>query len=251
MNYAYGKGPHRAMDNHLFYIDIRPPEPPTLTYQYPATTLIEPEKTTTATWYMAGTTEPGATIIIYITRYNPDGTLKAARAQLTTVSADPTTGDWEYTIDIKGYQGEIVFIETSAKDQAGNEGDRSLYGYFMYDKSPPTVTLDIEEMTTGEEIVVITGSVTPDPWESPADITISVTPVGAGYSYDPATGNFQISVPLREGKNLVGVTATDPLGNSSSDSATIIRTVTPWATYAIIVVILALILAAIAIFRRT
>jgi len=46
------------------------------------------------------------------------------------------------------------------------------------------------------------------------------------------------------------VEAVDLVGNRGSDTAVVIRTVTPWATYATILVVIALVLAAVAIFRK-
>jgi hypothetical protein len=65
-----------------------------------------------------------------------------------------------------------------------------------------------------------------------------------------------VSAPAPIGESIVSVTATDPIGNSSSDYATITREVVvevppPYAIYALIIVIIALLLAAIAIFRKT
>ncbi|TDA31136.1 MAG: hypothetical protein DSO02_07060 [Hadesarchaea archaeon] len=65
------------------------------------------------------------------------------------------------------------------------------------------------------------------------------------------TGNtttFTYSVALSEGTNTIMAIVSDGL-NSSSDSVTVTRTVTPWGTYAVVLVIIALILAAIAILR--
>ena len=152
------------------------------------------------------------------------------------------------------YQGKTVEVRVSATDTAGNESTtRALFGYFLYDASAPTVTIDSQykNITTDKASIVISGSVQIDDWESYADITLTVSPSTASVVFDQSTGTFSVSVPLSEGQNLVAVTATDAVGNSGSDSATITRTVTPWATYAIVVVIIALILAAIAIFRRT
>jgi hypothetical protein len=62
-------------------------------------------------------------------------------------------------------------------------------------------------------------------------------------------GTFSISAALSEGSNTITIRAVDSAGNIGSAIITVIRTVTPWATYAVILVIVALILAAIAILR--
>ncbi|MFN4132780.1 MAG: hypothetical protein ACK4GQ_00180, partial [Candidatus Hadarchaeales archaeon] len=64
-------------------------------------------------------------------------------------------------------------------------------------------------------------------------------------------GSFSYYVSLAEGGNTIIATARDAQGNVSTPaSVQVTRRVTPWMTYAIILVIVALILAAIAIFRK-
>jgi subtilase family serine protease len=63
-------------------------------------------------------------------------------------------------------------------------------------------------------------------------------------------GSFAVNVPLAEGANTIIVSAEDAAGNRDSASVTVERTVTPWGTYAIVLVVIALVLAAIAIFRK-
>ncbi|GAI40625.1 unnamed protein product, partial [marine sediment metagenome] len=62
-------------------------------------------------------------------------------------------------------------------------------------------------------------------------------------------GSYSYSLALSEGPNTIVVQAIDGIGNASTvASETVERTVTPWSIYAIVLVIVALILAAIAIF---
>lgn len=246
------KGAHRDNKQFEFTIDVTPPEPPVLSaasrayqvYSHPG----NPYISRTASYYMDGTVEAGATVTIYIIDAMTGETLE-------TVPVDvERTGAWSKAIDIKEYQGRKVKVEIEATDAAGNKSvSRSLYGYFLYDASPPTVAIDAQykNITTDQTSIVISGKVTIDAWESYVDISLAVSPTTASLVFNRATGEFSIGIPqLGEGQNLVSVAAYDKVGNSDSDSAVITRTVTPWATYAIIVVIIALILAAIAIFRK-
>ncbi len=251
-NYAGRGSPHRAAENFSFKINVQPPSAPTLsttskayqTYNNPQ----NPYTSRTYSYYIDGTvTESDVTQVkIYI--------LDSTGNVLDTIPLSVSNRTWSTTLDLSGYQGQVVRIEVSTVDVAGNEStSRTLYGYFLYDASAPTVTIDSQykNITTDKASIVISGSVQIDDWESYADITLTVSPSTASVVFDQSTGTFSVSVPLSEGQNLVAVTATDAVGNSGSDSATITRTVTPWATYAIVIVIIALILAAIAIFRRT
>jgi len=92
--------------------------------------------------------------------------------------------------------------------------------------------------------------VSKDPWESYDDITLTVSPATAAVNFNRVTGAFTVSAPVSEGTNLITVEAVDLVGNRGSDTAVVIRTVTPWATYATILVVIALVLAAVAIFRK-
>jgi len=250
MNFNNQKGAHRDNTSITFTIDVSPPDEPDLTTTtYANTTVASPQKSRTSSFYIEGTAEKGATIKIYIVDTSDGSTLSTV-----TTTASSSTGKWSSTLDLSSYQGKTVKVEVEAVDAAGNASTtRAVYGYFLYDASAPTVTISSQYKTisTDKSSVVISGSVSIDSWETYADISVTVSPSTASVVFDQSTGSFSVSVPLSEGQNLVAVTATDTVGNSGSDSATITRTVAPWATYAIIVVIIALVLAAIAIFRRT
>ncbi|MDI6884664.1 MAG: hypothetical protein QMD00_06045, partial [Hadesarchaea archaeon] len=238
---------HAGVDNvrssRRFIIDVKKPEKTDIVFDvtaYTTTTPATPQKQKVLTVPISGTIpsgEVGGVIKVYV-----DGVLKT--------SVPTTTTAWSASITLT--PGTPQRVEVTFTDVAGNESDRKLYGYFLADGTAPVVTIDAayKTMTTDKASVVITGSVSKDDWETYADLTLTVSPTTAALSYDTTTGKFTVSSGLSEGTNLIVVRAEDAVRNWDDDSATIERTVTPWATYAIIIVIVALVLAAIAIFRK-
>jgi len=149
-------------------------------------------------------------------------------------------------------EGKVVRIEVGTVDAAGNVSSRSIYGYAMVDATAPSVTLAELSETTDKSSITISGTVSKDSWEDLSDITLTVQ-VGTGRVVVPigAGGSYSYSLALSEGPNTIVVQATDYVGNASTAvSATVERTVTPWMTYAIVLVIVALLMAVIAIFRK-
>jgi len=236
-----------------FTVDTKAPNKPpedSLVGSITAGTLDNPTGTKTKTLTLRGTAEANATIKVYVTT---DGgvTWREVTASRTTAGTD---GSWLTTLDLSAYAGETLGIAVSATDAAGNESDRSLYGYLIYDASAPTVS--ITSPTTGTKTskasIEVTGTVTKDSWEDWGDIILRIQ-VGTGSVTVPVSGTgntatFSYSVALSEGTNTILVWVSDGL-NSSSASVTVTRTVTPWGTYAVVLVIIALIIAAIAILR--
>ena len=239
-----------------FTVDIRAPNPPNrekLESNIKPGDLISPTGTKTKTLTLRGSAnsaEANATIKVYVTT---DGgvTWTEVSAARTTAGAD---GSWLTTLDLSAYVGKTLGIAVTATDAAGNESDRTLWGYVIYDVSAPKVS--ITSPTTGTKTskasIEVTGTVTKDPWEDWSDITLRIQ-VGTGSVQIPLAGvgdtvTFSYSVALSEGTNTILVWASDGM-NSSSASVTVTRTVTPWGTYAVVLVIIALILAAIAILR--
>jgi len=236
-----------------FTVDVTAPSPPpaaSLVGSITAGTLASPTGTKTKTFTLRGTAEANATINVYVTT---DGgvTWTAVTASRTTAGAD---GSWLTTLDLSAYAGQTLGIAVTATDVAGNESNRTLYGYMIYDASAPTVS--ITSPTTGTKTsktsIEVTGTVTKDSWEEWSDISLRIQ-VGTGSVSVPVSGTgntatFSYSVALSEGTNTILVYVSDGM-NSSSASVTVTRTVTPWGTYAVVLVIIALIIAAIAILR--
>ncbi len=205
--------------------------------------------TTNSTVAITGTASPNSTIKVYTT---VDGgvTWEEYADGETTASA---TGAWTTSVALSDFAGEALGIAVTTTDAAGNESARALYGYLLFDPNAPTVNLTapVSGATTDQSSVEVTGTVSKDAWESYTDITLTLQ-VGTGSVVVPiaSDGTFVYSVALSEGLNTVLVRATDGVNVGAPVSVAVTRTVTPWATYAILVVIVALILAAIAIFRR-
>ena len=246
---GHGKGPHRAMENIAFEVDISPPaRPANISGSVTGgTTAFEPTKTKAPAVRLTGTAEPNATIQIWI---SVEG---GAWSELTTArtTAD-AEGNWSTSVDLTANKGKSIGIKIRAVDKAGNEGEFQTYGYVLYDDSRPKVTIKSEykQFTTDKNSVLIEGTVEKDSWETFDDITLTVSPATAAINFDRTTGKFTVSAPVSEGTNLITVEAVDPVGNRGSDTAVVTKTVTPWATYATILVVIALVLAAVAIFRK-
>ncbi|MGQ9788476.1 MAG: hypothetical protein ACUVQM_04115 [Candidatus Hadarchaeaceae archaeon] len=205
--------------------------------------------TSTSTLNLAGTATANYTIKVYTTT---DGgvTWTEYTAGKTTAT---TTGAWTTSVQLSGFAGKAVGIAVTATDTGGNESDRVLYGYLIYDANAPSVeiTSPASGTTTDQTTVQVTGRVTKDAWESYSNIKLTLQ-VGVGSVEVPigSDGTFVYSVALAEGMNTIVARATDGVNVGTPVNITVTRTVTPWSTYAIIIVIVALILAAIAIFRR-
>jgi len=167
-----------------------------------------------------------------------------------------TATTWSRTVTLP--VGQVTKIEVTLTDKAGNESEKVLYGYAMPDATPPTVTITAPEtgISTDATSIILKATVTIDAWEEYSEITVRVdatsltAPLTATNVLSEA-GELTRAVELVEGTNTISVSAQDVAGNwSTVKTVTVTRTVTPWATYAIIIVIVALILAAIAIFRK-
>jgi hypothetical protein len=239
------------MENIAFEVDVSPPAKPSeVTGTLGAmagTSVFEPAKTSKGQVRLIGKAEPRATIQVWISVEGGAWTeLSAAR---TTADEE---GSWSTIVDLTANKGKSVGIKIRAVDKAGNEGEFYTYGYVLFDDSRPVVKIKPEhkQITTDKASVLIEGTIQIDGWETYDEITVRVSPSTAAINFDRATGKFTVSAPVTEGTNLITVEAVDPVGNVGSDTAIITRTVTPWATYATILVVIALVLAAVAIFRK-
>jgi len=240
-------GDNLQMDNLVisFVIDTTPPAAPNLTATASPNALAPDIKRTTGL-SLGGQGEPGATIRIWT---SPDPFTSETNVENVVVGAD---GTWTATLTID--QGVTVRIRISQVDIAGNEStSKVLYGYLKVDASAPVVTITAPATgtKTDKASITVSGTVTKDAWESWTDITLRLqNGVTSTSIIIPVSNNaFSVNVTLAEGKNSIIATATDSVGNYTSSQVTVERTVTSWAIYAIILVIIALILAAIAIFR--
>jgi hypothetical protein len=200
------------------------------------------------------TAEAGATIKVYI---KDAATGTTAATETTTVQSD---GTWSKTITLPA-AGTKYQIEVTCTDAAGNESAAVLYGFMLADGSAPTVAISTPvasggTYTTDQASVVVTGTISKDTWEvynsgvMPVTATVQVGSATAGTVTINPNGTFSVSATLSEGSNTIVVRATDSANNMSSANITVTRSVTPLTTYAIILVVVALILAAIAIFRK-
>jgi hypothetical protein len=191
--------------------------------------------------------EAGATVKLYLGGENTP----------TTTATVGTDGRWSISVtDIA--TGEATSVELSLTDTAGNESARTLYGYVLADITAPDVTISSPATgtSTDKTSIQITGRVTKDTWETYNAGTayvkawIQVGGAASGTVTLGTDGSFTSSATLGEGTNVVTITAQDTAGNVDSETVTIERTVAPLTTYAIIIVVVALILAAIAIFVK-
>ena len=196
-----------------------------------------PELTRVARVTVAGTAEPNSAIKVYVL----DETLAIVKVENGLADS---VGNFIIIVSLPEGTSRL---EVSATDEAGNEGSRRFYGTITVDSMVPTVTITspAPDSSTDRASIAIVGKVS----ES-AKWTL-IAPVGTWSGRTDAQGNFSVSISLVEGANTIIVTAEDDVGNvSTPKSITVTRTVTAWGTYAIILVIVALILAAIAIFRK-
>jgi hypothetical protein len=279
----YGEGKHRVEENIVFTLDVEPPAAPAIEVTYEEYIPEVPLKTDDKAWTLRGdpgSTEGEAMIRIYGTFYRVENGVTAAVPVAEDVLLDnfkaKADGSWRRTIYLEN-EGMVVEIEVSATDAAGNEGTRSLYGSLMYDDTPPVVEIYTQPLTTENESIVITGKVHIQAWERYADIDAWIE--GISLDIDDITGEFSDSVELIVGVNDIDVRARDLFGNDATEDVLITRVEPPvepveevpeqiiveveppvveippvavpdYAPYAIVIVIIALILAAIAIFRK-
>ncbi len=248
----------QSADNKIlrFKIDTTKPAAPTLVTSYPTSTAAKPEVFTKTTILLSGTGEAGAEVRVYTSIVEPF-TVDTLKTKATV----GTDGMWNTSITVTA--GVTTKISVSQVDEAGNESDKRLYGYVMTDATAPVisaVTIDgvkyTARVTTDKPSVIIAGKVTDDVsnWD---EMTVRLSYAGVSLTLDRTKGAtdkeiiFSKSVPLSEGLNTFTLTATDEAGNlSSAVTLEVERTVAPLTTYAIIIVIVALILAAIAIFVK-
>jgi len=267
-----GENGDNVIYSRSFIIDTTAPQWTTTTLTTGATAMRCLEPTTAATiptttkkdtWSVQGYAQKsGSTIYIY--RGTSD-TSPASAVASTTV--DAATGAYPFSVSFTLSEGTtaIYFKEV---DNAGNASSLILYGTYTVDKTVPTITLtapadlasiDAEQVTVSGTITDKMGTLAGTAYDQ-MTVTIDATGVSVAKTvYLNADGSFSTNVPLVVGTNVINVVARDSAGitaltgNQAVETISVVRpaeVVTPWATYAMVVVIIALILAAIAIFRK-
>ena len=212
------------------------------------TTIDNPNVYKVATRTIEGTVtsgEVGGTIKVYFNGVHQ-----------STYDLVTTTTTWSRTVTLP--VGQTTKIQFTLTDKAGNESEKVLYGYAMPDATAPTVsiTAPVTDLSTDATSIILDATVTKDTWEEYSELTIridatSLTAPLTATNVLSDVGKLTRAVELVEGTNTISVSAQDVAGNwSTVKTVMVTRTVTPYATYAIIIVIVALILAAIAIFRK-
>jgi len=157
-------------------------------------------------------------------------------------------------VDDLGYYSATVTLSEGANelwvsltDLANNESTKVLYGTVTVDSIAPVLTVTAIPATTDKTTILVEGACD----DMTATVKIRATGLDEQTLTLGAGGAFSYAVPLVEGVNTITISAVDPASNQAiPKTLTIERTVTSWGTYAIILVIVALILAAIAIFRK-
>ena len=229
-----------------FTVDITAPSAPSLDVTV-STNIDIPTVIKTTSRTVTGTAEARAKIKVYF---------NGAEQTALETTADATTGAW--SVIVEPTPGTTTKNEFKAVDKAGNEGAKVLYGYLLVDASEPTVTITAPEtgISTDATSIILEATVTTDTWETYAELTVRIDATSLTAPIEATNvlsvdGKLTRAVELVEGTNTISVSAQDVAGNwGTVKTVTVTRTVTPYATYAIIIVIVALILAAIAIFRK-
>jgi predicted secreted protein len=223
-----------------FIIDVTPPlapDVPTLENPLAGTTLANPRVLRTVGIVVSGTAEAGATVKVYV------------NDEVVATETAGADGRWTATVSLT--PGIVNKVEVTATDAAGNESDKLLLGFATTDTTDPTVSIDALPATTDKASITVSGSASDD-ITADEDLVVEIDAPGlaAPKRVRVEAGRWTTTVPLLEGANTITVTAVDEAGNSATVSASVERTVPAWGVYAIILVIIALILAAIAIFRK-
>lgn len=199
------------------------------------------------TMLLTGTGEPESTIAITRGRDGP-------QVATTTVDND---GNWSVEITVDE-DGTFTWYAT-ATDTAGNTSDVTRLRTQTVDTTAPTVNITSpDDQTSTSKLTKTLQATVDDEITEATDISVTIRSpeytVPEGGLTVLSDGSLSVDVPLREGSNLITVMARDEAGNVSSDEITVTRTIEEarnWEMYATIGAIIAIILAAIAIIRRS
>ncbi len=237
-----------ANDTWTFEIDVTPPMAPgSFNVEDPDTGAAIGSITDQNNFLITGTGEPGSTITLFQGR---NGT------QVGSTTVD-STGSWsiEVTVDEDG----TFTWYAQATDKAGNDSIKTRVRTQTVDTQSPTVQITAPQdgLTTGNMSETVQATVSDEITEA-KNMRVSLRSpeytIPEGSVTVLEDGTLAVDVPLREGSNLITVVARDEAGNVGSDQITVERTVSEarnWAMWATIGAIIAIILAAIAILRRS
>jgi hypothetical protein len=208
-------------------------------------------------WLISGgARKPGSTIRVYVSASAP----VLENTAIASITPNTSTGLYDYslTINLSEGAGQSVYIEEV--DTASNTSGLVLFGTYTVDKTPPVIALSApaDDTTTDAQQITVSGTILDAIVTDPQILIVTIDCPGATVLktvYLDVNGSFETTVPLIEGINKINVVAADGAvtatsGNQAITTRTVTRTVTPLTTYAIILVVVALILAAIAIFRK-
>jgi hypothetical protein len=220
-------------ENLRFVVDTDTPDPPTDLPTAPARLLgIGAEDI-----FITASVEDYGTLKVY---GGPEGT-----TLLDSVMDTDGNGRVSLTVTLTAGTHELY---VSTTDRAGNESSLNYFASTTVDLTLPTITITAPEpdLKTTESSVKVRGTVSDDR----ATITeVKVEADGVSRTVSVTNGAFETSMPLREGLNQITVEASDGV-NTGEARVFVTRTVTPWAIYAAVVAIIAVILAAIAVLRK-
>jgi len=152
---------------------------------------------------ITGTTEPNITVIVYV-----DGT------PIDTVQSD-ASGNWS-TVQPTPLATGFHTARGKAFDQAGNNVV-SLTHTFYVDATPPAIVIQTppDNSITNDNTPTYTG--TTEPYLT---VIVKVDGVPIDTVVSDASGNWSTTqpTPLSDGPHTVSATATDPYGNSATDT---------------------------------
>jgi hypothetical protein len=158
-----------------------------------------------------GSRRTGYTIRLYVT---------LPKAQPILVSEIPLGETLDFTIpDVTLKPGRNDF--TATIHGPGGESAPSAVVTYGLDTTPPKITLSAptDKSTVNADSVTITGKTQARSAITARDGANGRTVLGTA----DTTGAFQVIMPLVDGTNAISVTATDPAGNSSTSTVTVLR----------------------------
>jgi nickel-dependent lactate racemase len=200
---ATDPGGNPSADSVVYIVDLTPP----------SIVIVTPANgdTTGPITPIDGTTEPNITVIVYLDGSPIDTVQSDAAGIWTTTSPSLATG-W-HTAQGKAY------------DDAGNNVT-SLTHTFYVDATPPAIVIDTppENSRTNDNTPTYTGRTEPY-----LTVIVKVDGVPIDTVVADGSGNWTTTqpTPLPDGPHTVSATATDPYGNSATDTNPFIVDTTP------------------------